>query len=93
MHAGITVGTLPVGTEEKGVPALIERRQRVEDDVQGSKILMVDDSADNLRLLTAVMERGGLVPRPVTSGKLAIKAAEASPPDLWPGSVPTVEAR
>jgi len=43
---------LPVGTEEKGVPALIERRQRVEDDVQGSKILMVDDSADNLRLLT-----------------------------------------
>ena len=82
MHAGITVGTLPVGTEEKGVPALIERRQRVEDDVQGSKILMVDDSADNLRLLTAVMERGGLVPRPVTSGKLAIKAAEASPPDL-----------
>ena len=54
----------------------------MEDDVQGSKILMVDDSVDNLRLLTAVLKRGGLVPRPVTSGRLAIKAAEADQPDL-----------
>jgi putative two-component system response regulator len=54
----------------------------VEDDVQGSKILMVDDSPDNLRLLTAVLKHGGLVPRPVTSGRQAIKAAEADPPDL-----------
>jgi CheY-like chemotaxis protein len=51
-------------------------------DVQGSKILVVDDSTDNLRLLTAVLKRGGLVPRPVTSAKLAIKAALADPPDL-----------
>jgi Response regulator containing a CheY-like receiver domain and an HD-GYP domain len=54
----------------------------VEDDVQGSRILMVDDSPDNLRLLTAVLKRGGLVPRPITSGRLAIKAAQADPPDL-----------
>jgi PleD family two-component response regulator len=54
----------------------------VEDDVRGSKILMVDDSPDNLRLLTAVLKRGGLVARPVTSGKQAIKAAEVDPPDL-----------
>ena len=54
----------------------------MEDDVQGSRILMVDDSPDNLQLLTAVLKRGGLVPRPVTSGKQAIKAAEADPPDL-----------
>ena len=54
----------------------------MEDDVQGSRILMVDDSPDNLRLLTAVLKRGGLVPRPVTSGKQAIKAAEVDPPDL-----------
>ena len=54
----------------------------MEDDVRGSKILMVDDSPDNLRLLTAVLKRGGLVARPVTSGKQAIKAAEADPPDL-----------
>ena len=54
----------------------------MEDDVQGSKILMVDDSVDNLRLLTAILKRGSLVPRPVTSGRLAMKAAEADPPDL-----------
>ena len=54
----------------------------MEDDVQGSKILMVDDSPDNLRLLTLVLKRGGLVPRPVTSGRQAIKAAQADPPDL-----------
>ena len=54
----------------------------MEGDVQGSKILMVDDSPDNLQLLTAVLKRGGLVPRPVTSGRQAIKAAEADPPDL-----------
>jgi putative two-component system response regulator len=54
----------------------------VEDDVQGSRILMVDDSPDNLRLLTAVLKRGGLEPRPTTSGKLAIQVAEAEPPDL-----------
>jgi len=54
----------------------------VEDDVQGSKILMVDDSPDNLRLLTAVLKGGGLAPRPVTSGRLAIEAAKADPPDL-----------
>ncbi len=54
----------------------------MEDDVQGSRILMVDDSPDNLRLLTAVLKRGGLVPRPTTSGKMAMKAANADPPDL-----------
>ncbi len=54
----------------------------VEIDAEGSKILVVDDSVDNLRLLTAVLKHGGLVSRPVTSGKLAIKAAEADPPDL-----------
>jgi Response regulator containing a CheY-like receiver domain and an HD-GYP domain len=60
----------------------IERRDKVEDDVQGSRILMVDDSPDNLRLLTAVLKGAGLVPRPVTSGRQAIKAAQADPPDL-----------
>jgi putative two-component system response regulator len=54
----------------------------VTDDVQGSSILIVDDVPDNLRLLAAVLRRGGLVPRPVASGKLAIEAALADPPDL-----------
>jgi putative two-component system response regulator len=42
----------------------------------------VDDAPENLRLLAAVLKRGGLVPRPVASGRLAIEAAVADPPDL-----------
>ncbi|MBN1771847.1 MAG: response regulator [Deltaproteobacteria bacterium] len=52
------------------------------DDVQGSSILIVDDSRANLRLLAALVKRGGLVPRPVTSGRFAVEAAVADPPDL-----------
>jgi putative two-component system response regulator len=52
------------------------------DDVQGSSVLVVDDAPENLRLLAVVLRRGGLVPRPVTSGRLAIEAAVAEPPDL-----------
>jgi putative two-component system response regulator len=51
-------------------------------DVQSSSVLIVDDAMDNLRLLAAVLRRGGLVPRPVMSGRLAIEAAVADPPDL-----------
>jgi len=47
-----------------------------------SSILIVDDSPETLRLLTALLRRGGLVPRPVTSGRLAIEAASVDPPDL-----------
>jgi putative two-component system response regulator len=52
------------------------------DDVQGKSVLIVDDAPENLRLLAAVLKRGGLVHRPVTSGRLAIEAAVADPPDL-----------
>lgn len=52
------------------------------DDVQGQSVLIVDDAPENLRVLGAVLRRGGLVPRPVTSGKLAIEAAVADPPDI-----------
>ena len=52
------------------------------DDVQGSSVLIVDDATESLRLLGAILKRGGLVPRPVTSGKLAIEAAAADRPDL-----------
>lgn len=45
-------------------------------------VLVVDDAPENLRLLAAVLKRGGLVPRPVTSGKLAIEAAIVDPPAL-----------
>ena len=45
------------------------------DEVRSSSVLIVDDLPENLRLLTEVLQRGGLVPRPVTSGRLAIEAA------------------
>src|SRR6266704_1899182 len=49
---------------------------------EGGNVLIVDDAPENLRALAAVLRRGGLVPRPVTSGKLAIEAAVSDPPDL-----------
>jgi putative two-component system response regulator len=52
------------------------------DDVQGGSILIVDDAPESLRLLSAILKRGGFVPRPVTSGSLAIEAAMADPPEL-----------
>jgi putative two-component system response regulator len=45
-------------------------------------VLIVDDDPQVLRLLAAVMERGGLEPRPITSGRLAIEAAVIDPPDI-----------
>ena len=54
----------------------------VADDVRGSSVLIVDDAAEDLRHLAAVLKRGGLVPRPVLSGRLAIEAAVIDPPDL-----------
>ena len=51
------------------------------DDLRGD-VLVVDDAPENLRVLAMVLTRGGHVPRPVRSGRLAIEAAVASPPDL-----------
>ena len=52
------------------------------DKTKENGILIVDDSPEHLRLLGAILKRGGLLPRPVTSGRLAIEAAAADPPDL-----------
>jgi two-component system NtrC family sensor kinase len=54
----------------------------VENKVEGSSVLVVDDSPEHLRLLGAMLKRGGFVPRPVTSGRLAMEAAMADAPDL-----------
>ncbi|MBF0545960.1 MAG: response regulator [Candidatus Riflebacteria bacterium] len=45
-------------------------------------ILIVDDTLDNLNLLTEMLLKRGYEPRPVSSGKLALKAAYIDPPDL-----------
>jgi two-component system, sensor histidine kinase and response regulator len=45
-------------------------------------ILIVDDTLANLELLSGMLKDRGYEPRPVPSGKLALAAAQASPPDL-----------
>jgi len=45
-------------------------------------ILIVDDTPVNLQLLSDILREGGFVPRPVPSGKLALAASMADPPDL-----------
>ena len=49
---------------------------------EGSSVLVVDDSPEQLRLLSTALKRGGFVPRPVTSGRLALEAAMADTPDI-----------
>jgi len=51
-------------------------------DQRGESVLIVDDAPDNLRLLSIILKRNGLTPRPVTSGRLAIEAAVVDPPSL-----------
>ena len=45
-------------------------------------ILIVDDTAANLVLISGMLRDRGYEPRPVLSGRLALVAARAEPPDL-----------
>jgi len=45
-------------------------------------ILIVDDVSANLKTLSEIMRRSGYQTRPAQSGELALKAAQADPPDL-----------
>lgn len=45
-------------------------------------ILVVDDTPNNLRLLSAMLTEQGYEVRRVISGQMALKTAEANPPDL-----------
>lgn len=47
-----------------------------------SNILVVDDTAENLRLLASILEPLDYEVRPATSGRQALQAAEHDPPDL-----------
>jgi putative two-component system response regulator len=47
-----------------------------------ASILIVDDVAANLQVLTEMLEDRGYLTRPVTSGKMALLAAQNDPPDL-----------
>jgi PAS domain S-box-containing protein len=52
------------------------------DDNTTQSILVVDDSADNLRLLTGILQNYGYVIRPVRDGQTALKSVRSQPPDL-----------
>jgi len=45
-------------------------------------ILIVDDTTENLQLLSNILKDSGYKVRPATSGKLALKAVETKQPDL-----------
>jgi len=47
-----------------------------------ASILIVDDVAANLQVLTGMLDDRGYLTRPVTSGKMALLAAQNAPPDL-----------
>ena len=47
-----------------------------------ASILIVDDTPANLEVLSKMLEERGYVTRPVTSGKMALLAAQNDPPDL-----------
>ncbi|MBW4634661.1 MAG: response regulator [Iphinoe sp. HA4291-MV1] len=47
-----------------------------------ANILVVDDTPDNLRLLSAMLTQLGYEVRRVINGQTALKTAEAAPPDL-----------
>lgn len=47
-----------------------------------NNVLIVDDTPENLRVLTAMLHDRGYKVRPATSGAIALKACLAQPPDL-----------
>ncbi|MEG4344485.1 PAS domain-containing protein [Microcoleus sp. A003_D6] len=53
-----------------------------ESDALKQNILMVDDQPENLRLLSHVLSEQGYKVRPTLNGKLALRLAKSTPPDL-----------
>ena len=49
---------------------------------EAPNILMADDTPANLQLLSSILQGQGYKPRPVPSGEMALRAAEAATPDL-----------
>ncbi len=47
-----------------------------------STILIVDDNPNNLQVLSSMLQQAGYKVRPALSGEIALRAVEASPPDL-----------
>ncbi|KKD34646.1 hybrid sensor histidine kinase/response regulator [Limnoraphis robusta] len=54
----------------------------IQSSIQQADILIVDDTPENLRLLSSMLEEKGYKVRKATNGKQALKAIEALAPDL-----------
>ncbi|PLS68874.1 MAG: hypothetical protein CV045_05455 [Cyanobacteria bacterium M5B4] len=52
------------------------------EEVSKADILLVDDKPENLRLLSTMLEEQGYEIREAINGTLALKSAQADPPDL-----------
>lgn len=50
--------------------------------VYKGNVLVVDDTKQNLDMLTTLLTHYGYLARPVPNGEMAIKACELDPPDL-----------
>ncbi len=48
----------------------------------GAEVLVVDDTRENLRLLVRLLVERGYKVRPASNGRMALTAAQISPPDL-----------
>jgi len=57
-------------------------RESPSPDLSSPSILVVDDTPANLQMLADMLKRRGYRARPVPSGRLALQAAKADPPDL-----------
>jgi two-component system sensor histidine kinase/response regulator len=57
-------------------------RESPSPDLSSPSILVVDDTPANLQLLADMLKRRGYRTRPVPSGRLALQAAKADPPEL-----------
>jgi K+-sensing histidine kinase KdpD len=54
----------------------------IAEECEGASILVVDDTIENLHLLTSMLEKHGYEARPVASGRQALQAVERAPPDV-----------
>jgi two-component system sensor histidine kinase/response regulator len=57
-------------------------RESPSPDISGASVMVVDDTPANLQMLADMLKRRGYRARPVPSGRLALQAAKADPPDL-----------
>lgn len=64
------------GTRIHGGKAIVTKSE------SKSKVLIVDDTVANLKLLQDMLRNAGYDPRPCPNGALAIRAAKGDPPDI-----------